>query len=437
MYIKAVTAFHVVLYGMVAAPLSLEDAVKLALSHNRQVLAAGLRAEESKTQIGVTESRRYPAMRTQGQMGISLTRADVTFPRGALGEYAGTGPIPGNDMKVGIPRQLTGFSYSQVGLPLTQQLRTGAAITGARLQFEEAGLGRRLTEAEITRQVRQAYFSLLALDAGIAAAKANVAVAVEVERLAGQGVENGTALKVELREATARVERVRAALENTQLERDNLRDAFQQLLGQPLDSPLELAGLPVLESDVDAAAAQGQARMNRAEVRTAQVRIKQAEAAAKGKKYEFIPDISLAVTHFGFLNTSNLAPANFATAGLSFDWEPWDWGRKKNELKGLRFQAQRARLELEEQQQSVAREAARAVREWRQSDSNLRAAESLVAAQTERVNVVKQRYQEQSALLRQLLEAQADYEAAQEQRVRALAGRGTAWANLQFALGAE
>lgn len=439
MYRETVLILTVSISALTAAPpLTLENAVAEALAHNRQVQAAGIRADEVKAQIGVAESRRYPVMRTQSQFGVSVTRADVTFPQGALGNYPGTGPIPGTDTKVGIPRQLSGFAYSQVALPLTQQLRTGAAIDGAKLQYEEARTGKKQAEAEIARQVRQTYFSLLALDAALQAAKSNLDVAAEVERLAAQGVEAGNALRVEQQEAVSRSERARAALRGTEMERDNLRDAFNQLLGRPLETPVELAGLPALAAgELTPESVRMQARESRPELQAAQLRIRQSEAAVKGKRYEFIPDVSLSFTHFGFLNTGNLAPSNYAVAGLALDWEPWDWGRKKSELRGLRYQADRVRLELEERRQDVAREALRAWREWRQSEVNLNAAESAVTARAEMVSVMKRRYTEQAALLRQLLEAQADYETAQEQRVRTLAARGSAWANLQFAMGAQ
>ena len=58
-----------------------------------------------------------------------------------------------------------------------------------------------------------------------------------------------------------------------------------------------------------------------------------------------------------------------------------------------------------------------------------------MAAAGESVRVNRERYEQQAALLRALLEAQTSFEAAQEQQVRAMSARGTAWANLQLAMG--
>ena len=422
----------------VASPLTLDEAVSEALAHNRQIRSAALRGSEADRRVDVEKSRRWPVLRTQGQFGAGIARAEVTFPKGSLGDYPATGPIPGSDTRVGIPRQFTGFAWFQAAQPLTQQFRIGAAIEGAKLQAQEARSDKQEADIEITRQVRQTYFNLLALDAAMRAAKTDVEVAVEVERLAIQGVQAGTALSVEQREAASRKQRAEATVGTVENDRENLGDALNQLLGRPLGTAVELAGLPIpAAEELTAEAVQRRALENRPDLEAARLRIRQTETATRGKKYEFIPDVSVGVNYFGFINTSNLAPANYAVAGLQLDWEPWDWGRKKAELRGLHAKADRERLELEERQQQVAREALQSLREWQQSERNLAAAESVAAARADMVRVMTKRYQEQAALLRQLLESQAEYETAQEQSVRALAARGVAWANLQYAMGVQ
>jgi outer membrane protein TolC len=68
---------------------------------------------------------------------------------------------------------------------------------------------------------------------------------------------------------------------------------------------------------------------------------------------------------------------------------------------------------------------------------NLEAARLTTKSSEENLRVVRQRHEKEAALLRDLLEAQTNWEAAGQQEARAVAAVGIAWANLQSAIGAE
>ena len=52
------------------------------------------------------------------------------------------------------------------------------------------------------------------------------------------------------------------------------------------------------------------------------------------KKSEYIPDVSLAVTYVSPRNFDEFVPKNFAVAGVTVNWEVFDWGRKKQSTGG-------------------------------------------------------------------------------------------------------
>ena len=415
--------------------ISLDEAIALAQAQNRKVRISAEHIGQRESELAAQKTRRYPVSNVMATAGVGVTKAEVTFPRGAFGVYDTVGPIPGNDLKLGIPRRLTGFSYSQVALPLTQQVRIGAAIGNAADDLAIAKLDRTRTEQEVTAQVRQLYFALLSADAAQKAAEANLALAREVERLAGQGVDAGTTLAADRGEASARRQRAEVAVSGVEAERANLREQFNLLLGRPLEEPADvlLPAEPVVA--FDAAEVRARAVAERPEIESARLRMHQAELAVRAKKWEQVPDVSLVFQHFGFLNTGNLAPTNYAVAGLQVNWEPWDWGRKKKEARALEYQVKAARIAREETADAVRAQAGQALRAFEQSRKEVAAAEVAVAAAGESVRVNRERYEQQAALLRALLEAQTSFEAAQEQQVRAMSARGTAWANLQLAMG--
>ncbi len=426
---------------LLATPLlpaiSLDEAISLARAQNRKIRLSAERIGQRESDLAAEKTRRYPVSSLMATAGIGVTKANVTFPRGAFGVYDNVGAIPDSDQKLGIPRRMTGFSNSQVALPVTQQVRIGAAIGNAADEVAVAKLERARTEQEVTAQVRQLYFALLAAEAGRKAAEANLALAKEVERLAAQGVEAGTTLAADQGEAGARRKRAEVAVSGVEAERANLREQFNLLLGRPLDEAVEVtlpaeAGVAYTVAEVKESAV-----ADRPEVDVARLRMHQAELAVRAKRWERVPDVSLVFQHFGFLNTGNLAPANYAVAGLQVTWEPWDWGRRKKEARALEYRVKAARITREETADAVRAQASQALRAFEQSQKEVAAAEAAVAAARESVRVNRERYEQQAALLRSLLEAQTSFESAQEQQVRALASRGTAWANLQLAMGRE
>src|ERR1019366_2599590 len=120
-------------------PLSLEEAVARATAQNRQVLDARAAVQIRKEEAAVARTKRLPLLGTSVEVGPILNKASVTFPKGSLGTYSATGPLPESDTKIGIPRRIGGFSVTQFSLPLLQQPRIGLGVRSADLETQSAG----------------------------------------------------------------------------------------------------------------------------------------------------------------------------------------------------------------------------------------------------------------------------------------------------------
>ena len=175
---------------------------------------------------------------------------------------------------------------------------------------------------------------------------------------------------------------------------------------------------------------------NRPEIREVELRAQQAGLAVRSKRLEWLPDVDLKITHYSFINAGNLAPGQVAIAALSLSWEPWDWGRKNHEAAAARQKAEQARLAVAQAKAQAAAEAGRAWREWEKAQRDSNAARQEVNSTAESLRVARQRFENQTALLRAVLEAQSAWEAAGQRAVEAAAASGVAWANLQLATGA-
>lgn len=435
LYFKMVLYLCCVPATLAQSVLTLEDAVARVSKQNRQVLQSRAAAAIGRTEVGVAKSRRWPVLSSSVQAGPLLNRAELVFPRGALGDFASTGPIPENDTKIGIPRTVSGYSTSQIALPLLGQWRIGKGIQGAELGAQQAEESAQITLQQAVGQVRSLYFQLGALEASRALAAAQVKVAEEIVRLAEQGVVEGTSLPVEVREAAARLRRAQtdqAALE------DEIASGQEQLnvwMGEPLEARFQIVTTTPALGVVDVEEAKSRAMANRPEIREARLRIRQAEVAVRSKQLEWLPDLDLAMTHYGFLNAGNLAPKQVVLVGLNLKWEPWDWGRKKNELAGSKLRVEQAQLGLAQTEAQAKQEASRAFRDWDRAQRELSAARLEKESSEEGLRIARQRVESQVALIKEVLQAQTQWEAAGQREARARAAAGTAWANLQLAMG--
>src|SRR6201993_2375648 len=80
-------------FGDVDAPLlTLDDAVTLALQHNRLVKNSVLEAQKFDFQVSTARSRRKPQFQFSMLGGGLLQPFDFTIPKGALGTFPSTGP---------------------------------------------------------------------------------------------------------------------------------------------------------------------------------------------------------------------------------------------------------------------------------------------------------------------------------------------------------
>lgn len=418
-------------------PLGLEEATALAKQQNRRIQQARLQTQARADEVAAARTRRLPATSTRVDVAPLLNRPSVTFPSGAFGDFPSTGPIPENDTRISVPRRVSGFSLTQVNLPLLHQRRIGMAIQTAELERQSAEKNSERTEQEVVAEVRQLYMALVAMEAAMAAAQRNSELAQELLRLAKEGNDKGTALPAELREAESRVARAQMDLTALEADRQNRREQLNQLIGRPLDDIYSLTSPAPLVSTLTLSEVRTLAASRRPEVEQARLKLRQAEVAVRSKGTELLPDVSLTFTHIGFLNSGNLAPRQIAAAGLELTWEPWDWGRRRREQDSLRRQVEQARMAVLEAEQQVQRQAGQALREWQRASMQQSASRLAVDSAAERLRVARERFQRQNALLREVLEAQTAWADAERQQAQAIADAGLAWANLELALGAK
>jgi len=417
--------------------LTLDDAVSLALSNNRLVKNSALEVQKYDFRVNVSRSRRLPHFQLDVLGGELLRPFDFTFPAGVFGTFPSTGPIPARNSVIRTPAKLTTYTTASMDQPITQQYKIGLGIRATELGREIAGEDLRAERQKIAAEVRNAYFDLVAIQAGVEAAREEVATLEEAQRVTARYRVQQTVLRADELEIDARLAKSRFDLSVAKNGFATQREHLNQLLGRDLTTPFRVESFPEDDpSGITLEQARQRAAQNRPEVREARLKGKQAEVDRRLAKAEYIPDLSLSVRYMGFNNVQVL-PGNVAVAGFSLNWEPFDWGRKRNAVAEKSKTVEQARNGLYETESQVAVEVGLKYRRWQDSALLLKATRTTHEAAAEQLRVVNNKYKEQAELVKDVLQAQARSAEADFQYKQALSSYWSSLADLRRAMGEE
>jgi outer membrane protein TolC len=128
-------------------------------------------------------------------------------------------------------------------------------------------------------------------------------------------------------------------------------------------------------------------------------------------------------------------PDKFFSVGVQLTWEPWDWGRKREELAQKSQVIEQAKKTLQDTEAQVLIDVNTQFRNLREAQELLRVAQALQAARREQTRVVMEQYTQQAALLKDVLKERSSLADANSQHKQALLQFATAQAALEKALG--
>jgi outer membrane protein len=420
-----------------AQRLSLEEAVAIAVEHNRQLASARLEIAKADDQIAIARTQRLPIFSLEGTASQLLSPVSFAFPAGSFGAFPATGPIPSTDTTIEVPRQPTMYVQSSVSQPLTQLIKANIGIESAVTSRELESEKMRSTRLSLVNTVKRLYFSILQTQSALEANREALALYRELDRT----VQVRVAQQVQLRSDALDVQFRLAQEELTATTVVNAlasqKEQLNQLLGRDVRTPFEIervSALSVLDVDLDAA--QRHALENRPEVRQARVNLKQAELDRRLTKADRIPEVSAAVSYSSYFNMSVL-PTNLATAGVQVKWEPFDWGRRGRELAAKSRTIEQAQLAVREAEDRAVVDINVRFRTLNEKRALLRVTEMAQLTAREKVRVKTNQYQVQAAMLNDVLQLKAELASTDDRYQQALSAFWTAKADFELAIGEE
>ncbi len=417
--------------------LSLDQAIQIALRHNRLVKNDELEVEKAAERIEIARTRRLPQFEFDFLGLQTITPVEFRIDSGSLGNLPGGALFPLQDVRIRSPRHPKAFLTARATQPLTQLPRINL---GVRLQQANRELAEAKLESQrraVANQVKRNYYAVLQTESALRSIEESLKLRRELDRVVGEYVVQKAALTSDSLD-------VKTSLANDEYEAVKLRNAMATqkeqlnlLLGR--DVRTEFNTSPASENvlyEFDQDAARERALAQRGEIKEARLRMKQAEYSRRIKKSEALPDVSLTAGYFSPIGFAVL-PTNIAAVGVSVKWEPFDWGRKKREMAEARKTIQQADNALREAEAQVVLDVNARFRKLEESRALLRVTQAMQASAQEKLRVATNKFKLEAALFKDVLQTQAGIAEANHQHQQALLAFLTARADFEKAIGEQ
>jgi multidrug efflux system outer membrane protein len=400
----------------------LQAVVALALRENRDLRVAALNVELARALYGIQRSELFPTVAGSG----SVTRAHTGRDLSPTGES-----LTSTSYTVGVGT--TAFELDLFGRVRSLKSRSLEEY----LASEEA---HRSAHLALVSEVASQYLFARALDSQVALARQTLETVRASHELARRTFEAGTSSELDLRTAESQVETARFNLSAFEQQRAQAQNALVLLVGgplpadlpepTPLDAQPPVAELPPgLPSDL---------LQRRPDILAAEHQLLAANASIGAARAAFFPSITL--TAFGGTASGELSGLFSSGSGLwSFapriDLPIFTGGRNKANLDGANVRKSIQVARYEQAIQVAFREVADGLEARGRLDEQLAAQTRRVEAEERRYAISELRYRKGVDSYLNVLTAQRDLYAGQQQLIQTRLARLTNAIGLYRALG--
>ncbi len=416
--------------GVVAASLGwrehfadprLQRLIAQALENNRDLRTAALRVEEARARHAIQRAERLPAVAVSADGSRSRTPGDLSI--GGLPMTAGQYQV--------------GFAMNTWELDFWGRVRS---LQHAALQdYLATDASRRALAISLVAQVADGYLSLRELDERVALARRSIASREESLRIFTRRFEVGATTRLDLTQVQTLL--AQAQLLGAQLEqaRASQAHALATLIGNPVD-------LTQAHDRFDDSAVMEELRAglpsslltDRPDIVAAEHRLRAAHANIGAARAAFFPRVTLTGS---FGTASAELDGLFEPGSRAWSFAPslslpiFDAGRNRANLDLAQVRRELAVADYEKTVQTAFREVADALsaRQWLAEQVRIQGA--ALAAHAERARLAKLRYDNGAVTFLEVLDAQRDLLAAEQQLVQNRRALLSAHVDLYAALG--
>jgi multidrug efflux pump subunit AcrB/outer membrane protein TolC len=326
-------------------PMTLDQAVNLAMGNNSLVKLATLKVRETEAVQAQARSNFFPQVSNESSLYNIAEKQRLTLPAGSLGIAPQLGAIPSVPTTIYQGGRSLFLSQTTIAQPLTQLLKIREGNAVARADLDIARTQSERARVEIAAKVKEAYCTLLGLQARQRATQATIVAAEEREKEDRDATETGTALEVRAMQAHAALLEKKQASLTLAIQIEDVALEFNELLGLPLETQLVLAPvqtatvLPSLDEFLQKAMA------HNTELLAANKTVEKARHAVSAAKADRIPELGLFAQHI-YQNGVPFLASNNGVFGLKLSYHLFDWGKRSGAVKEREAQLAQAEEEL-------------------------------------------------------------------------------------------
>jgi outer membrane protein TolC len=435
-----------IMAGLAASPslsaaqemkLTLTEAVQLALKQNRALKIARLQVQENQEDKASAKSLYFPTLHNDTNFVHLTAFSNITIPAASFGRIPGVGLLPPHDVLVDQGAQTGETSGTSLTEPLTQLLRIRQENRIAQADVATSRSEVRKSELDVAVEVHEVYYALLVAQLNRRAAQQQIEYAEEDLRESAEGVTNGSELKVSEIGSQAGLLQSKQTLLTVELQLADLSPQFNDLLGLPLDTKLELD--PGVKTDVRIPSKEQCLRMAWAQnpdIRSAELAVEKASAGVGAARTKYIPDVSV-FARYSYQNGIPFLVHNFGTFGVTMSYDIFDFGRRRDEVRKQVTQLREAEENLERLKDDTAVQVEQTYDKLLRTKHMVDVAQQLVALRTEGVRLASTQLQQGATLVSERRKASAEAYQAQADFLQASLGYVLARAELDRTIGVE
>ena len=363
--------------------LTLPEAVRLAIAQNRSLKIARLKVVEKQQKKAEARSSYFPEIKNQSTAGHTTAEQNIEIPAGAFGVLPGANLVPNRDVIINQGNQTFVTSGTTAAQPLTPLIRIHAANRIAASDIAVSRDELKKAENEVALKVHEVYYGILIARLQKKAAEQDRVYSRARLNDSDQDVRNGSALKVSAIEGQAGLLQSEQELLTIDLHLSDLNSELNDLLGLPLDTPLELSPVePASHNDVPREETLRQALVQNPQISSATEMVQQARAALTAAKSAYIPDVSVFARH-SYQNGIPFLVHNFGTFGVTLNYDVFDFGKRRAVVRERQAQLAQAQENVERLKDAVSVQIDRSLNKVERTKHMLQVSNQLVKLRSE------------------------------------------------------
>lgn len=376
-------------YAQQAQPLTLEQAVDMALQNNHLLNVRKLQVSEKEAKVAEDAIKRYPVASVSSSYQYNANLGQLVIEQGSFGA------LPLGGTTIALPNEEKTFPLGKhhnfnAGVtlyqPITQLGKIKTGIEVAKTDVELARHEQSRASLQIKQAIEKLYYGLLITQKQQEEANAKIKLAqmrlydVESALLSGKTIDvNKAGLQANIADEEQNLLKLRIQTE------DYTAD-LKQLTGIEADSVTlaPVANMAVATGTLDSYLTNAASTNN--DIKIASLTEIKTQKAIRAAEQSNLPDIGL-VAGYSYQTGNLLFPNNNPFVGAQFKWNIQDLVSNKQVIRQRHFLSQQARENLINTQNQVKNDVSKTHRKLSQATALIAVAEKAVKYRTEELKV--------------------------------------------------